>query len=64
MRSLPDYLKKQLPIPGLPLPERKSKLVPEQAQLALRLNDIESRLLKLELELTLLKIQIEKGGAK
>jgi hypothetical protein len=52
----------QLSIPGLPVPQ--PKLVPEQAQFALRLNDLESRLLKLELELSLLKILMEKGVAK
>jgi hypothetical protein len=55
---------KQLAIPGLPVPEPKPKLIPEQAQLALRLNDLESRVLKLELELSLLKILMEKGENK
>ena len=55
---------RQLSIPGLPVPEPKPKLVPEQVRLALRLNDIENRLLKLELELSLLKILMEKGGGK
>jgi hypothetical protein len=52
----------QLSIPGLPVPEPKPKL--EQAQLALRLNDLESRVLKLELEVSLLKILLEKGVPK
>ena len=50
---------KQLPIPGLPAPEPKPKLVPEQAQLNLRLNDLESRLLRLELGVSLLRILVE-----
>jgi hypothetical protein len=56
MQKVPDYIRKQLSIPGLPVPEPEPKLVPEQAQ-----HSIESRLLKLELELTLLKILVEKG---
>jgi hypothetical protein len=62
VRRLPDYLKKQLSIPGLPVPEPKAKPISEQAQLALRLNDLESRVLKLELELSLLKIQMDKAS--
>jgi hypothetical protein len=61
MQKVPDYIKKQLSIPGLPVPEPKPELISKQAQLALRLNQIECRLLSLELELSLLKIQIEKG---
>lgn len=52
---------KQLPIPGLPAPDPKPKLIPEQVQLNLRLNDLESRLLRIELEMSLLKILVEKG---
>ena len=52
--------KMQPPIPGLPAPESKPKLVPEQVQLGLRLNSIECRVLRLELEISLLKIQMEK----
>lgn len=51
---------KQLSIPGLPVTEPKTKLVPEQVQLGLRLNNIECRLLKLELEVSLLRILMEK----
>ena len=54
----------QLSIPGLPVPEPKPKFISDQAQFALRLNDLESRVLKLELELSLLKILMEKGGNK
>jgi hypothetical protein len=52
---------KQLSIPGLPVPEPKPKLISEQMQLALRLNDLESRILRLELEVSLLRILMEKG---
>ena len=57
--KLPGYIKKQLPMPGLPAPEPKSKLVPKDVQLNLRLNALESRLLRLELEVSLLRIQLE-----
>ena len=56
-----ERVSKQLSIPGLPAPELKPKLVPEQVQLGLRLNSIECRLLKLELEVSLLRILMEKG---
>ncbi len=52
---------KQMPIPGLLPPEPKPKLVPEQVQLNLLLNTIESRSLRLELEVSLLRILVEKG---
>lgn len=49
----------QLSIPGLPAPEPKPKLVPEQVQLNLRLNGLECRVLSLEVEVSLLRIQLE-----
>ena len=52
---------KQLSIPGLPTPEPKPQLVSREAQLGLRLNDLECRLLKLELEVSLFRILVEKG---
>ena len=55
---------KQLSIPGMPAPEPKPQLISREAQLGLRLNSIESRLLKLELEVSLLRILVEKGREK
>ena len=56
-QRIPDYIKKQLPIPGLPVPEAKiRKLTAEE-----RLADLTHRLLALELEVSLLRILMEKG---
>ncbi len=46
---------KQLSIPGLPTPETKKPTIEE------RLANLESRMLTLELEVSLLRILMEKG---
>jgi len=48
---------KQLSIPGLPDPKPKVKPPPQDERIA----SLESRILTLELELSLLKILMEKG---
>lgn len=48
---------KQLSIPGLPTPERKVKKPATEE----KIDALESRLLRLELELSLLRILVEKG---
>ncbi len=50
-------LDKQLSIPGLPIPEPKEKKPTAEERLA----SLESRMLKLELEVSLLRILMEKG---
>ena len=52
---IPD---KQLSIPGLPVPEPKVKKPMTEGHLA----SLESRILKLELEVSLLRILVEKGS--
>ena len=46
---------KQLSIPGLPVPKPKSKKLTAEERLA----SLETRVVSLELELTLLRIQLE-----
>lgn len=56
-QRIPDYIKKQLPIPGLPIPEPKSKPPTRDA----RILSLESKVRGLELEVSLLRILMEKG---
>ena len=62
-QRIPGYIKKQLAIPGLEslekaatVADRKRKTYDEQ------LKALQSRILTLELEVSLLRIQIEKGA--
>lgn len=48
----------QLTIPGMPAPRAK----PKKAKIGGRIAQLESRLLKLELEVSLLRILLEKGN--
>ena len=50
-------LDKQLSIPGLPVPVPKSKPLTHDERIA----TLESRVLCLELELTLIRLQLEQG---
>jgi len=58
MSRLPGYLRKQLEIPGLPVPEPNIKRATQEK----RINELASRLLRLELEVSVLRILVEKGG--
>jgi hypothetical protein len=51
-------INKQLSIPGLPVPETKTKKPTAEERLA----SLENRMLKLELEVLLLRILVEKEG--
>ena len=54
MAKSPDYIKKQLPIPGLE-PSKRLECVTDKE----RITQLEARVLNLELEVALLRIQME-----